>query len=183
MYRRTVIENEEHRIRLMKAMEEEFGRGRPDYFLRVIEEEQSLVLRLHAVCILAQVGGQESVPTLAYVLPNDSDPLVRHEAPFSLGEIGYASAAPPLERAHQSDPDPIVRHEAAVALGSIRSQTSRTALQGALADGDEIVRNSARASLFNLDFLRKYDGGSTARDRAPRPLSPGTVSLSAVGEG
>jgi deoxyhypusine monooxygenase len=127
------------------------------------------VLRVHAVCILAEVGGEKSVPALADVLFYDPDPLVRHEAAFSLGQIGLSAGNEALGRAVKTDPDPIVRHEAAAALGSIGSADSEGVLTKALSDEDEMVRNSAKASLFNIKFLRKYSTGSTARDRAPRP--------------
>jgi Pyruvate/2-oxoacid:ferredoxin oxidoreductase delta subunit len=67
-------------------------------------------------------------------------------------------------------PEPaIVRHEAAAALGSIGSASAEATLTKALADKAEIVKNSAKASLFNIEFLKHYSVGATARDRAPRP--------------
>jgi deoxyhypusine monooxygenase len=127
------------------------------------------VLRVHAVCILAEVGGEKCIPTLADVLFHDPDPLVRHEAAFSLGQIGLSAAIEALETAVLSDPDPIVRHESAAALGSIGSPSAESTLSKALLDKDEIVSNSARASLFNIEFLKHYSVGATARERAPRP--------------
>jgi HEAT repeat protein len=86
-----------------------------------------------------------------------------------MGQIGLLSALPALEEAVRSDKDPIVRHESAAALGSIGSQAARGTLEKGLEDGDELVRNSAAASLFNLEFLRSYSVGATARERMPRP--------------
>jgi HEAT repeat protein len=153
----------------MRRMEEEFQKGDEGFFIKVMEEEPSLVLRVHAVTILADLGTEAAIPTLSKVLLNDPDPLVRHEAAFTMGQIGLTSGVRALEAAVRKDKDPIVRHESAAALGSIGSQSAKATLQSALRDEDELVRNSAAASLFNLEFLETFSVGGTARDRAPRP--------------
>ena len=169
MYTSTIVDDEAKAMQVMRGMEEAWERKDESYFVRVLKSEPSLVLRVHAVCILAEVGGEESVPTLADVLLPDPDPLVRHEAAFSLGQIGLSEGNRALAEAVISDRDPIVRHESAAALGSVGSADSEDVLTRALADPDEMVRNSAKASLFNISFLKQYTGGSTARERAPRP--------------
>jgi HEAT repeat protein len=169
MYTTTVVDDEAKAMQVMRKMEEAWERKDESYFIQVLKEEPSLVLRVHAVCILAEVGGERSVPTLADVLLNDPDPLVRHEAAFSLGQIGLPQGNRALAEAVIRDKDPIVRHESAAALGSVGSPESEGVLTKALSDPDEMVRNSARASLFNIRFLKQYSAGSTARDRAPRP--------------
>ena len=169
MYTGEIIENEAHCMKVMEKMEEAYQKRDEAYFVKVLNTESSLVLRVHAVCILAEVGGENSTETLADVLLHDADPLVRHEAAFSLGQIGLSKANGPLERAVMTDPEAIVRHEAAAALGSIGNPSAKKVLRLALEDRDEIVRNSARTSLFNLDFLKRYSVGRTARERAPRP--------------
>jgi len=169
MYTTVVVDDKEHCLEVMRQMEEEFQKKNERFFVKIIEDEPSLVLRVHAVTILADLGGEASIPSLSDVVLHDPDPLVRHEAAFTLGQIGLTSALPALEEAVRSDRDPIVRHESAAALGSIGSQAARGTLEKGLEDGDELVRNSAAASLFNLEFLRSYSVGGTARDRAPRP--------------
>lgn len=169
MYTRTVIDDEKHCLEVMRQMEDEFQKKNENFFVKVIREEPSLVLRLHAVTILAELGGEKGVEALSDVLLNDPDPLVRHEAAFSMGQIGLSSADVALEKAVLTDRDPVVRHESAAALGSIGSHSCVATLTKALDDKDEIVRNSAKASLFNLKFLETYSVGGTARERAPRP--------------
>jgi len=169
MYTSTVVDDETHAMSIMKGMEDAFQRKDESYFVNVLQTEPSLVLRVHAVCILAEVGGEKSVPTLSDVLLHDPDPLVRHEAAFSLGQIGNVEGNVALAEAVIADEDPIVRHESAAALGSVGSAGSEDVLEKALADEDEMVRNSAKASLFNIRFLKQYSAGSSARDRAPRP--------------
>lgn len=169
MYTRTIIDDERHCLEVMARMEEEFQRKNEAFFIKVIREEPSLVLRVHAVTILAELGAEEGVAALSDVLLNDPDPLVRHEAAFSMGQIGLSSANAALEKAVLTDRDAVVRHESAAALGSIGSQSCVPTLTKALDDKDEIVQNSAKASLFNLRFLASHSVGATARDRAPRP--------------
>lgn len=169
MYTSTVVDDEAHAMEVMRGMEDAFQRKDETYFVKVLQTEPSLVLRVHAVCILAEVGGEKSVPTLSDVLLHDPDPLVRHEAAFSLGQIGNSEGNVALSEAVINDGDPIVRHESAAALGSVGSGGSEEVLTKALSDSDEMVRNSAKASLFNIRFLKEYSAGSTARDRAPRP--------------
>ncbi len=169
MYTRTIVDDEEHCMEVMKGMEEGYATHNEDFFVRVLRDEPSLVLRVHAVTILAELGSQKGVEALSDVLVNDPDPLVRHEAAFSLGQIGSVQGNKTLEKAVREDSDAIVRHESAAALGSIGSQSSRATLEYALDDPDEIVRNSAKASLFNLKFLSTHSVGVTARDRMPRP--------------
>ncbi|MDG6991096.1 MAG: HEAT repeat domain-containing protein [Nitrososphaerota archaeon] len=169
MYTSTVVDDEAKAMDVMRGMEEAWEKKDESYFVGVLKSEPSLVLRVHAVCILAEVGGQNSVPTLSDVLLNDPDPLVRHEAAFSLGQIGLSEGNLALAEAVIRDKDPIVRHESAAALGSVGSANSEAVLNRALSDPDEMVRNSAKASLFNIRFLKQYSSGSTAKDRAPRP--------------
>ena len=137
MYTSTVVDDEAHAMKVMKGMEEAWEKKDESYIIRVLKTEPSLVLRYHAVCILAEVGGEKSVPALTDVLLHD--------------------------------PDPLVRHESAAALGSVGSPDSEGVLLKAASDADEMVRNSAKASLFNIRFLKQYSAGTTARERAPRP--------------
>ncbi|MDE1857623.1 MAG: HEAT repeat domain-containing protein [Thaumarchaeota archaeon] len=169
MYTSTIVDDEKKAMKVMRGMEEAWEKKDESYFIHVLETEPSLVLRVHAVCILAEVGGDKAVRALADVLLHDPDPLVRHEAAFSLGQIGLSDGNKALAAAVLADRDPIVRHESAAALGSVGSPESEEVLTRALADTDEMVRNSAKASLFNIRFLKQYSAGSTARERAPRP--------------
>jgi len=168
-YTSVVVDDKKHCLEVMRRMEEEFKKGDETFFIKVMQEEPSLVLRVHAVTILADLGSETAIPTLTDVLLHDPDPLVRHEAAFTMGQIGLSSGVRGLEEATLKDKDPIVRHESAAALGSIGSQSAKKTLQKALKDSDKLVSNSAAASLFNLEFLETFAIGGTARDRAPRP--------------
>lgn len=135
-------------------MEEKYETKDAEYFNHVLTEEPSLVVRVHAVTVLSEIGDESSVPVLADVMKRDPSPLIRHEAAFSLGQMGLSSAVPYLIDAALNDPSEIVRHESAAALGAIGDECAREALEKASKDTSDEVRGSAIASLFNLDFLK-----------------------------
>jgi HEAT repeat protein len=139
---------------LLGKMEREYDRRNPAFFNKILSEEPSLAVRVHAVTVLSEIGDESSVPVLADVMRNDPSSLIRHEAAFSLGQLGLKSAVPYLIDAALNDPSEIVRHESAAALGGIGDQGAREALVRASQDSSEEVRGSAIASLFNLDFLK-----------------------------
>jgi deoxyhypusine monooxygenase len=142
------------RLELLSEMEERYERKDKDYFLHLFDHKD-FVIRTRAVCILVDLGGEETVPNIARVLKNDSNELVRHEAAFSLGQMCYRSGIKPLEDAVRNDPSFFVRHEAVIALGVIGSQEAKETLQRALADASEPVRESAVVALSNLRFMEK----------------------------
>jgi HEAT repeat protein len=139
---------------LLEEMEEQYEMKNAAYFNRVLENEPSLSVRVHAVTVLSEIGDLTSIPVLADVMKNDPSSLIRHEAAFSLGQLGLSEAVPALMEAAVSDPSEIVRHESAAALGGIGDQRARDVLVRACEDPSEEVRGSAIASLFNLDFLK-----------------------------
>ena len=134
-------------------MESEYEVKNAAFFNKVLMEEPALVVRVHAVTVLSEIGDESSVPVLGDVMKNDPSSLIRHECAFSLGQMGLKSALRYLIDAALNDPSEIVRHESAAALGAIGDELARSALVKASKDKSEEVRGSAIASLFNLDFL------------------------------
>jgi deoxyhypusine monooxygenase len=135
-------------------MEAQFDKKNIEYFRKMLKHED-YVIRTRAVCILADIAGEDAVDDISDVLLNDPDGLVRHEAAFSLGQMGFRKAIPALAKAVEIDDNPFVRHEAAVALGVIGSQEARDILSKALNDRSEEVRESAIIALSNLDYIIK----------------------------
>ena len=140
------------RIHVLQEMERQFIVRNSMYFLNLLGNGDNVV-RTRAICVLAEIAGENSVEHIAGVLKNDSDPLVRHEAAFSLGQLGFTSAISALSRALRSDHSFFVRHEAAIALGVIGSEKGREALTEALEDANEEVRKSANIALANIDYI------------------------------
>ncbi|MGI0035924.1 MAG: HEAT repeat domain-containing protein [Nitrososphaera sp.] len=134
-------------------MERQFESRNEQFFRNLLNHDDSIV-RTRAVCILADIAGENAVDPIGQVLEHDGNALVRHEAAFSLGQLGLTSGIGALARAVSIDPSFFVRHEAAVALGVIGSEEARKTLFDALADESEEVRESAMVALANLDYIR-----------------------------
>jgi len=147
----------------LEKMEWAFSKGEVDFFRIVLDGRPSLLLRIHAVCMLADMKDERAVPALCEALKQDPSPLVRHEAAFSLGQLEFKSAVPALLEAMANDESVLVRHESAVALGSIGEETARSGLIDRLRDPDEDVRLSAEIALADLDFLKRLRARTTRR--------------------
>lgn len=141
------------RIKLFEEMEKQFESKNEQYFKELLNH-QDTVVRTRAVCILADIAGENAIMPIGGVLKSDDNALVRHEAAFSLGQLGFTSGIDALADAVRSDPSLFVRHEAAVALGVIGSEDARETLDAALEDESEEVRESAVVALANLDYIK-----------------------------
>ena len=150
---RMMNKDSSHDFQVLARMEKNYEEKDARYFNEVLRNEPTLVVRVHAVTVLSEIGDESSVPVLADVMKNDPSSLIRHEAAFSLGQMGLKSAVPYLCDAALHDSSEIVRHESAAALGAIGDERAREPLMKATGDPSEEVRGSALASLFNLDFL------------------------------
>src|SRR3989442_14348493 len=91
------------RIKLFEEMERQFESKNEQYFKDLLGHQDNVV-RTRAICILADVAGENAVKPIAKVLEDDEDVLVRHEAAFSLGQLGYTSGIAALAEAVRSDP-------------------------------------------------------------------------------
>jgi HEAT repeat protein len=140
------------RLKLIEEMENEFNNKNSEFFNK-LAFHHDLVIRTRAICIIAEISGEEAVNTISKVLANDIDDLVRHEAAFSLGQLGFTSGIQALSDAVKNDSSIFVRHEAAVALGVIGSEDARGILVDALNDTNEEVKKSAIVALANLDYI------------------------------
>ena len=140
------------RLKLIEEMENEFNNKNSEFFNKLAFHHDP-VIRTRAICIIAEIRGEEAVNTISKVLANDIDDLVRHEAAFSLGQLGFTSGIKALSNAVKNDSSIFVRHEAAVALGVIGSEDARGILIDALNDSNEEVKKSAIVALANIDYI------------------------------
>ena len=145
----------------LEKMEWAFSKGNIPFFEEVLDGKPSLLLRIHGVCMLADMKNEAAVPALCKALREDPSPLARHEAAFSLGQLGFKSAVPALLEAMAVDESVLVRHESAVALGSIGDESARNGLIAACEDLDEDVRLSGEIALADLDFLKRLTSRTT----------------------
>src|SRR5215471_924888 len=140
------MENKTETIRLpdhsadfetLEKMEWSFSKGDISYFKTVLDSRPSIVLRIHAVCMLADMKNEKAIPVLSMALREDPSPLVRHEAAFAMGQLEFKSGVPSLIEAMTGD------------------ERARKPLITMLDDGDEDVRLSAEVALADLDFLQR----------------------------
>jgi HEAT repeat protein len=151
----TQIPDHSKDFEILENMEWAFSKGDTAYFSKVLGSKPSILLRIHAVCMLADMKDEKAIPLLAEALSKDSSPLVRHEAAFAMGQLEFKSAVSALIDAMTNDESVLVRHESAVALGSIGDERAREGLVARLDDSDEDVRLSAECALADLDFLKR----------------------------
>lgn len=147
------------RTKLFEEMEKQFESKNEQYFKELLNHQDSVV-HTRAVCILADIAGENAIKPIGKVLKGDDNALVRHEAAFSLGQLGFTNGIAALADAVRSDPSFFVRHEAAVALGVIGSEEARKTLNAALKDESEEVRESAVVALANLDYIKSTNSNS-----------------------
>jgi HEAT repeat protein len=155
----------------LAELEDAFERKDLEYFKAFLGKSNGLplLLRVHSVCMVEQIGNEGLVKSICQVLKDDPSPLTRHEAAFTLGQLGFKSAAPALAVAMLTDKSPIVRHESAVALSSIGATDALPQLERAMSDVDEDVSNSALIAYEYLTYLsrkRETDG------KNPVPVQP-----------
>src|SRR2546428_1430235 len=99
-------------------MEWAFSKGDVDFFRLVLDDKPSMLLRIHAVCMLADMKDERAVLSICEALKSDPSPLVRPDAAFSLGHLELKSAVPALSEAMANDESVLVTHESAVAPGA-----------------------------------------------------------------
>jgi HEAT repeat protein len=141
-------------VKSLAEMEKFYDESNKEYFKNLLDHP-SHIIRTRAVCVLANMAGDDSIECLGDVLERDPNALVRHEAAFSLGQLGFEGGIKPLSHALKADPSFFVRHEAAIALGVIGSEKARDTLIVALGDSSEEVRESASVALANLEYISR----------------------------
>src|SRR5438094_9699600 len=70
----------------LEKMEWAFSKGDIDFFRIVLDGRPSLLLRIHAVCMLADMKDERAVPALCETMKQDPSPRVRHDAAIALGQ-------------------------------------------------------------------------------------------------
>jgi HEAT repeat protein len=141
-------------VKSLAEMEKFYDENNKKYFKNLLSHP-SHIIRTRAVCVLANMAGDDSIECIGHVLERDPDALVRHEAAFSLGQLGFEGGIEPLSHALKVDSSFFVRHEAAIALGVIGSEKARETLIVALGDSSEEVRESALVALANLEYISR----------------------------
>jgi HEAT repeat protein len=87
-------------LKSLAEMEKYYDENNKEYFKELLNHP-SHIIRTRAVCVLANMAGDDSVESLGHILERDPDALVRHETAFSLGQLGFESGINPLS--HESN--------------------------------------------------------------------------------
>ena len=96
----------------------------------------------------------EIADLMVWVLNNDENGIVRHEAAFQIGLHNMRAKIPDLVNSILSDKSNLVKHEAIEALGLLRDHGSKETLRKMLEDKDDAVRETAAFVLKRLERLK-----------------------------
>lgn len=96
----------------------------------------------------------EIAQLMVWVLNNDDNSIVRHEAAFQIGLHNMRDKIPDLVHSIMNDRSDLVKHEAIEALGLLREHQSMETLETMLKDPSEAVRDTAWFVIRRLKRLR-----------------------------
>jgi HEAT repeat protein len=96
----------------------------------------------------------EIAELMVWVLNNDDNGIVRHEAAFQIGLHNMRAKIPDLINSILTDKSNLVKHEAIEALGLLRDHGSKETLRKMLEDKDDAVRETAAFVLKRLERLK-----------------------------
>jgi len=91
---------------------------------------------------------------MVWVLNNDDNGIVRHEAAFQIGLHNMRARIPDLINSILYDKSDLVKHEAIEALGLLRDHGSKETLTKMLEDKGEAVSETAAFVLKRLERLK-----------------------------
>jgi HEAT repeat protein len=97
---------------------------------------------------------------LVWVLKNDDNGVVKHEAAFEIGAKNMRKKIPELMNAALHDQNILTRHESLEALGIIRAHECKEMLKKALEDPVFEVRETALFVLKRLERIEKIEKNS-----------------------
>jgi len=96
----------------------------------------------------------EIADLMVWVLNNDDNGIVRHEAAFQIGLHNMRAKIPDLINSILHDKSDLVKHEAIEALGLLRDHGSKATLRKMLEDKGDEVSETAAFVLKRLERLK-----------------------------
>ena len=138
-------------------------RERLDKIKDILRTEQDESLRWDAVWLAGEMTENidkgssmwyEIAGLMAWVLKNETNGVVKHEAAFQIGLRKMTHKIPDLLYCAKNDKSDIARHEAIEALGLIRDHASRAELEEMAKETNEAVRETAVFVLKRLERLK-----------------------------
>ena len=130
----------------------------------ILENSDDESLRVDAIWLASEMAEKLSpenplfdkiADLFVWVLKNDSNGVVKHEAAFEIGAKNMRKKIPELINTALTDTNVLARHEALEGLGIIRAQECTDMLKKALEDPVLEVRETALFVLKRLERVRK----------------------------
>ena len=157
------------------AMRELLPKERLAKIKEILEFDEDQSIRWDCIWLTGEIVGEltnkydknphpmiaEIADLLVWVLKNDNNSIVRHEAAFQIGLHNFKDKIPDLVDAIMNDKSDLVKHEAIEALGLLRDHQSMDTLVTMLKDPSEAVRDTAWFVIKRLKRLRgqgEYQG-------------------------
>jgi HEAT repeat protein len=145
-------------------------RQRLDKITQVLKNERDESIRWESIWLLGEITEElintddpifnEIADLLVWVLQNDDNGIVKHEAAFQIGLRNMRAKIPYLVNSALNDKSELVRHEATESLGFMRAHECKETLRKKLEDPSQAVRETAVLMLKRLD-RRIYRGEYT----------------------
>lgn len=129
----------------------------------ILKNENDESIRWDAVWLAGEVAEKSGPGTLfdevadlfEWVLENDDNPVVKHEACFQIAARNMRKKIPVLIKSSLNDPTGLTKHEALEALGLMRAFEATDLIIKALKDPNPDVSSTAQFVLKRLKRLQK----------------------------
>jgi HEAT repeat protein len=137
-------------------------RERLDKIIQILKKEPDESIRWDSVWLAGEITEVidkddliflEIAELMVWVLLNDDNGIVKHEAAFQIGVRNMRDKIPDLINSAVNDKSELVRHEAIEALGLMRAHECKEALRKMQEDSSGAVRETAVFVLKRLDRL------------------------------
>ena len=148
-------------------------RQRLDKITQILKNERDESIRWESIWLVGEITEElintddpifdEIADLFVWVLRNDDNGIVKHEAAFQIAVRNMRAKIPYLVNSALNDKSELVRHEATEALGFMRARECKETLRKKLEDPSEAVRETAVLMLKRLD--RRIYSGEYARPK------------------
>ena len=127
-------------------------RERLDKIIQILRNERDESIRWDSIWLAGEITEMididdpifgEIADLMVWVLLNDDNGIVKHEAAFQIGVRNMKDKIPYLINSALNDKNELVRHEAIEALGLIRAHGCKETLRKMLEDPSDAVRETA----------------------------------------
>ncbi len=128
----------------------------------IIKQDDDESKRWDAVWIAGELANKDKYSSTIYrnaaelmmwVLKNDSNGVVKHEACYQIAARNIREAIPVLIDSALNDPSDLTKHESLESLGLMRAFESKALIKNALKDPSKDVRETASFVLKRLDRM------------------------------